>query len=333
MSAFRLQGSINSAQGPALNGVLIYVCTQPASTGSIPPSPLASIFTDATGGTPLANPITSDGLGNWFFYAAAGTYTLVLFDPLARMPTTIFPDQQVVTSGGGSVTSVALTMPAEFSVAGSPLTTTGTLAVTKANQNANIVYAGPTSGGAAAPAFRALVAADLPAGQGTVTSITLVMNPNALFTLTVSGTNPLTTSGTMTINLGFATQAANTVLAGPASGGNGAISARVLVAADISGITPVSGATPTCDCSTFAMPTFTQTLAANTAPSVTNGKPGQVVTFVITSPGGFTFTWPATFRGATNVDTTQSGVTVQSFVCISSSLFRAVSDGSFSTLP
>jgi hypothetical protein len=66
---------------------------------------------------------------------------------------------------GGTVTSVALTVPAEFSVSGSPVTSSGTLAVTKANESANTVWAGPTSGGAAAPTFRALVAADLPAGS------------------------------------------------------------------------------------------------------------------------------------------------------------------------
>jgi hypothetical protein len=65
-------------------------------------------------------------------------------------------------SGGGSVTSVAMTVPAELSVSGSPITTSGTLAVTKANQNANIVFAGPASGSAAAPTFRALVGADAP---------------------------------------------------------------------------------------------------------------------------------------------------------------------------
>jgi hypothetical protein len=66
-------------------------------------------------------------------------------------------------AAGGTVTSVALTVPAELSVSGSPITSSGTLAVTKANQSANQVYAGPTSGGAAAPAFRTLVAADLQA--------------------------------------------------------------------------------------------------------------------------------------------------------------------------
>ena len=62
----------------------------------------------------------------------------------------------------GTVTSVALAVPAELSVSGSPITTSGTLTISKANQNANLAFAGPTSGGAAAPTFRALVAADLP---------------------------------------------------------------------------------------------------------------------------------------------------------------------------
>jgi hypothetical protein len=65
------------------------------------------------------------------------------------------------TPAGTGVTSVAFSAPAEFSVSGSPITSTGTITLSKANQSANQVYAGPTSGGAAAPAFRALVAADM----------------------------------------------------------------------------------------------------------------------------------------------------------------------------
>ena len=68
-------------------------------------------------------------------------------------------------SGGGGSTNVGLTMPAEFSVSGSPVNGSGTLAVSKANQNANLVYAGPASGSAAQPGFRGLAAADLPANN------------------------------------------------------------------------------------------------------------------------------------------------------------------------
>lgn len=72
---------------------------------------------------------------------------------------------KLVKDGGpgiGTVLSVGLSLPSIFSVSGSPVTTTGTLTGTLANQSANQVWAGPTSGAAAAPAFRALVGADLP---------------------------------------------------------------------------------------------------------------------------------------------------------------------------
>jgi hypothetical protein len=62
----------------------------------------------------------------------------------------------------GTVTSVAMTVPSILSVSGSPITTSGTFAVTLANQNANLVFAGPSSGGATTPTFRSLVLADLP---------------------------------------------------------------------------------------------------------------------------------------------------------------------------
>lgn len=63
---------------------------------------------------------------------------------------------------GGTVTSVDMTVPAEFIVTGNPVTNSGTFAVTKATQSANTVWSGPTTGSAAAPAFRALVGSDLP---------------------------------------------------------------------------------------------------------------------------------------------------------------------------
>lgn len=62
----------------------------------------------------------------------------------------------------GTVTSIALTMPADFSVGGTPITGAGTLAVTRTTQTANTVQAGPGSGAAATPSYRALVAADVP---------------------------------------------------------------------------------------------------------------------------------------------------------------------------
>lgn len=63
--------------------------------------------------------------------------------------------------GSAGVSSVALTMPSDFAVAGSPIVTAGTLTVTANNQSANTFKAGPVSGGAAAPTYRTVVAADL----------------------------------------------------------------------------------------------------------------------------------------------------------------------------
>lgn len=70
------------------------------------------------------------------------------------------------SNGGGTVTSVAMTgdnVIFTTSVAGSPITASGTLIPTLKTQTANTILAGPTTGSAATPTFRALVAADLPA--------------------------------------------------------------------------------------------------------------------------------------------------------------------------
>jgi len=65
------------------------------------------------------------------------------------------------TGGSGTVTSVAITTPGFLSVSGSPITTSGTLALSLATQTANTVFVGPTTG-TSAPTFRLLVAADIP---------------------------------------------------------------------------------------------------------------------------------------------------------------------------
>ena len=62
----------------------------------------------------------------------------------------------------GTVTSVGLALPAEFTVSNSPVTSSGTLTGAWATQAANYVLAGPTTGPAATPSFRALVAGDVP---------------------------------------------------------------------------------------------------------------------------------------------------------------------------
>lgn len=65
--------------------------------------------------------------------------------------------------GSGTVTSVALNSIPSFATAtGSPITSSGTLGFSLDNQNANTVFAGPSTGSPNTPSFRSLVLADLP---------------------------------------------------------------------------------------------------------------------------------------------------------------------------
>jgi hypothetical protein len=66
-----------------------------------------------------------------------------------------------ITIANTGVTSVALSLPSMFTVAGSPVTTTGTLSATLASQAKNMVLAAP-EGAAGVPTFRLLSYADMP---------------------------------------------------------------------------------------------------------------------------------------------------------------------------
>lgn len=65
--------------------------------------------------------------------------------------------------GPGSVLSVGLSAPAQFAVTGSPVTGSGTLALTWEDQLSNLVFAGPaTPATDGPPTFRSLTSDDLP---------------------------------------------------------------------------------------------------------------------------------------------------------------------------
>jgi hypothetical protein len=119
--------------------------------------------------------------------------------------------------GTGTVTSVALSAPAEFSVSGSPITNSGTLTLTKANQLANTVYAGPSEGSASAPGFRALVSADIPDNAANTTGSSA--NVTGLVQVAHGGT-------------GATSASANTFFAAP-DGLAGAPGFRAIVATDL----------------------------------------------------------------------------------------------------
>jgi hypothetical protein len=79
MALARIDGSVFDNVPRPVPGASIAVLTQPANTSTQPGSPLASIFADVNGSVPLANPFNVDGSGNYFFYVAAGTYTIQIY--------------------------------------------------------------------------------------------------------------------------------------------------------------------------------------------------------------------------------------------------------------
>lgn len=120
----------------------------------------------------------SDGSGGGAITVTDGTHTVTPASQITFAGAVVSgatPNAVVTIAGGGTVTSVALndasTNPI-YTISGSPVTTAGTLTGTLKTQAANIVFAGPASGGAVQPAFRAIVIADLPAfvSQNNVTA-------------------------------------------------------------------------------------------------------------------------------------------------------------------
>ena len=79
-----------------------------------------------------------------------------------KVATTAWVKSLGYTNNAGTVTSVSLSLPSFITVTNSTVTGSGTLTGVLATQAANIVFAGPTTGAAAAPTFRSLVADDVP---------------------------------------------------------------------------------------------------------------------------------------------------------------------------
>lgn len=142
-------------------------------------------------------------------------------------------------SSGGTVTSVAQAVSGfPLSVSGSPVTGAGTLTLTASCAKGDLIAGTGTNTMAVLNVGtngQALVADSTQAsgvkwsnaGSGTVSSVGLSL-PGSVFSISGS---PVTATGTLTGS--FATQSANTVFAGPTSGGAVAPTFRGMVTADL----------------------------------------------------------------------------------------------------
>lgn len=146
---------------------------------------LASIYlassTSDSPSTVISNPIVTGSDGAVAFAANDGDYDIYYngtnITPFWRYRYNLFDSTTATTV---PVSSIALAMPGIFSVSGSPGTS---ITVSLATETANTIWAGPTSGGAATPTFRALVAADI-----TPVAVDLTTNQTAAGNKVWSGT-------------------------------------------------------------------------------------------------------------------------------------------------
>jgi len=106
-----------NSRGVPLAGASVRICAMPAS--GQPCAPLALIYSDAALTQALANPTTTDGLGNYFFYAAPGKYEIEVSGPgitTKQLPNIILPNDpssptfsNINSSGAISAFSLNLT--------------------------------------------------------------------------------------------------------------------------------------------------------------------------------------------------------------------------------
>lgn len=160
-------GAITLSATGALGGTVTSVAQSvPTALLSISGSPVTTAGTLAIG-------LTNAASGQFWAGPTTGAATTPAYRSIlvSDLPSTV-----------GTVQSVGVSVPAALlTVSGSPVTTSGTIAIALANAASATVFAGPSSGAATAGAYRALLATDLPS-----TTVNSTGNLSPLFTSSIS---------------------------------------------------------------------------------------------------------------------------------------------------
>lgn len=192
------------ATGVVVNGASVtpvqpenYACFDDNNTT---PTTQAAPTSNTTGGVIAAGPVTGLTLQETSVDVAG----CAQFDDLGNLTSTGTACGS--GGGGGSVTSVGLTVPSGFVVSGSPVTSAGTLAMTASSEPQSYAYIS-SSTGSSVPSFRALVSADIPTlnqnTTGTASNVTgIVASVNGGFGINAGSSTgvPAFSSGTATIS-------------------------------------------------------------------------------------------------------------------------------------
>lgn len=204
----------------------------------------------------------------------------------------------------GTVTSVAITVPSILSVSGSPITTSGTFALSLTNESANTVFAGPVSGSAATPTFRSLVSADIPNNAANTTGTASNITASSNSTLTTLSSLSLPTSQ-LSGNISLTTQVSGILPVANGGTGVGSFTANQVI---------IAGSTSTSPLVVVAAGTSGQVLQSNgaAAPSWVAASTGTVTSVGLSLPSIFTISGsPVTTSGTlTATFTTESANTV-----------------------
>src|SRR6266404_4569624 len=113
-----------NSRGIPLAGATIRICAMPAS--GQPCTPLAQIYSDAALTQAMANPTSTDGLGNYSFYAAPGKYEIEISGPgitTKQLPNVILPNDPAPptfssVSSSGAISAFSLNLSGNLTVNG-----------------------------------------------------------------------------------------------------------------------------------------------------------------------------------------------------------------------